>query len=267
MEIYYTRHGQTIANIKSIIQGQEGGELTEEGFNQVSLLGKRLSEIKFDSVYCSDLNRTKQTFQTILKELKYPPLEKNIHYVESLREINVNSLIGQPREIEINLRNNPLHPYRFNKTGENDENYYDVFLRISLFIDEILKENFGKNYNSGINKENNEEINTKEKEILIDEANKNWEKGLYTNKEADEKNKNEKLKRILLISHGAILTEITNNFLWRMGLNICKDFCAPNTSLFSLKIYKKNKNKEILNNNVLDFSFQIFNDNSHLNKI
>ena len=265
MEIYYTRHGETIGNIKSIIQGQTGGELTEEGFHQVSLLGKRLSEIKFDYIYCSDLNRTKQTLETILKELKFPPSEKNIFYVKSLREINVASLVGQPREKEIKMRNNPLHPYRFNKTGENDENYYDVFLRISLFLDEIIKKIFGEKYKSGINKENNEEINNKEKEISIEEANKNWEKGFYTNKEVDEKNKNEKLIKILLISHGAILTEITNNFLYRMGLNICSDFYASNASLFSLGIYKKDKNKEIQNNKDLQFSFHIFNDTSHLN--
>ena len=145
MEIYYTRLGETIGNIKSIIQGQTGGELIEEGFHQVSLLGKRLSEIKFDYIYCSDLNRTKQTLETILKELKFPPSEKNIFYVKSLREINVASLVGQPLEKEIKMRNNPLHPYRFNKTGENDENYYDVFLRISLFLDEIIKKILEKN--------------------------------------------------------------------------------------------------------------------------
>ena len=266
MEIYYTRHGETIGNIKSIIQGQTGGELTEEGFHQVSLLGKRLSEINFDYIYCSDLNRTKQTLETILKELKFPPSKKNIFYEKSLREINVASLVGQPREIEIKKRNNPLHPYRFNKTGENDENYVDVFLRISLFLDEIFKKNFGNEYKSGINKENNEEINSKEKEILIEEANENWEKGFYSNKEVDEKNKNEKLVKILLISHGAILTEITNNFLYRMGLNICNDFYASNTALFSLGICKKDKNKEVKTNEDLQFSFHIFNDTSHLNK-
>ena len=266
MEIYYTRHGQTIANINSIIQGQTGGELTKEGFNQVFLLGKRLSEIKFDYIYCSDLHRTKQTLETILKQQKFPPLEKNIFFVKSLREINIASLVGQPCEKEIKIRNNPLHPYRFNKTGENDESYYEVFLRISLFIDEIIQKFLGEKYKSGINKENNEKINKNQKEILVEEAKKNWENGVYTNKEIDDKNKNEKLIKILFISHGGILTEITNNFLFRMGLNICKDFCATNTALFSLGIYKKDKNKDVENNNDLQFSFHIFNDVSHLNK-
>ena len=50
-----------------------------------------------------------------------------------------------------------------------------------------------------------------------------------------------------------------------MGLNICNDFYASNTSLFSLGICKKDKNKEVKTNEDLQFSFHIFNDTSHLN--
>ena len=68
MELYIIRHGQTFSNIKNIIQGQTEGELTELGKKQASLLGKKLSKIKFNEIYCSDLNRAKQTF---IKRIKF----------------------------------------------------------------------------------------------------------------------------------------------------------------------------------------------------
>ena len=106
MEIYYTGHKQIISNINSIIKGQTKGDLTKEGFNQVFLLGKYLSEIKFDYIYL---------VISILKQIKFSLLEKNIIFEKSLREINIASLVGQSCENEIKIRNNPSNSYRFNK--------------------------------------------------------------------------------------------------------------------------------------------------------
>lgn len=66
MELWVVRHGETVANVNRIMQGHQGGELTDKGFAQAKTLGERLSNLKFDQIYVSDLNRTKQTADMIL---------------------------------------------------------------------------------------------------------------------------------------------------------------------------------------------------------
>jgi len=164
MEIYVLRHGQTFSNINHKIQGQTPGELTELGKKQASLLGKKLSKIKFDEIYCSDLNRTKQTLEQILNESNCE--KPKIIYTKELREINVNTLEGHNSEEEEVLRNSGEIPYRQTRTGINDESFIDVFFRISSFFDDLIKKYLDKDYYSGINKDNYLELNIKQGEIL-----------------------------------------------------------------------------------------------------
>ena len=42
INLWVVRHGETFANLNHIIQGQQGGELTEKGFEQAHKLGMRL---------------------------------------------------------------------------------------------------------------------------------------------------------------------------------------------------------------------------------
>ena len=65
INLWVVRHGETFANLKQITQGQQGGELTDKGFEQAHKLGMRLRKQNFDKVFCSDLNRCQQTMQTV----------------------------------------------------------------------------------------------------------------------------------------------------------------------------------------------------------
>ena len=238
MEIYITRHGLTKGNVDNIIQGQTEGELVKEGFDQAKLLGKKLNEIKFNNIYCSDLNRTKQTLKEILKQLKHP--------------------------IEEKIRNDPKLPYRMNNTGDKgDETYVDVFFRLSKFIDSIIQKFIDKDYNSGINENNYIELNNnvetieKEKAILLKDKGEYLYKGNCEIKD---------FKKILFVTHGGIITELVNNFLYRMGKSIIKRIDAKNTALFIIKIFPKDIHKGAKNNNDLIISFTTFEDYSHLNE-
>ena len=51
------------------------------------LAGKRLANVKFDEIYASDLNRTKETAQTIVGESKKNSTNE-IKYIKELREKN-----------------------------------------------------------------------------------------------------------------------------------------------------------------------------------
>ncbi|XP_066264832.1 fructose-2,6-bisphosphatase TIGAR-like [Branchiostoma lanceolatum] len=60
------RHGETRENKEFILQGQMNTNLSDVGYHQAGLAGKRLRNQLFTHVYTSDLNRVMQTSQAIL---------------------------------------------------------------------------------------------------------------------------------------------------------------------------------------------------------
>jgi len=65
---YIVRHGKTLMNTLERVQGWCDSPLTDEGVDVALDLGAGLRNIHFESVYVSDLRRTRQTAQLILKE-------------------------------------------------------------------------------------------------------------------------------------------------------------------------------------------------------
>jgi broad specificity phosphatase PhoE len=59
--ITFVRHGETIANVEHVWQGQGDAPLTELGRRQALDLGERLAEQSFDVVIASDLGRVLET--------------------------------------------------------------------------------------------------------------------------------------------------------------------------------------------------------------
>ena len=55
------RHGETVWNSEQRFQGHGDSPLTETGRNQIAALGRRMEEIKFDTLISSDLGRTQET--------------------------------------------------------------------------------------------------------------------------------------------------------------------------------------------------------------
>lgn len=71
MKLIIVRHGETIANVKKVLQGKNGGKLTEKGIQQSKEIGKHLKgDHKIDMVFCSPLDRCVKTLENILSE--YP---------------------------------------------------------------------------------------------------------------------------------------------------------------------------------------------------
>ena len=65
--VYLMRHGETDGNVNGIING--GGSdapLTKKGLLQLEKTGKKLSNVKFDAVYCSPLGRTQESARRVL---------------------------------------------------------------------------------------------------------------------------------------------------------------------------------------------------------
>ena len=67
MRIIIARHGETAENIKGIYMGHMPGHLSKKGVQQARLLAERLKNIDIKRIYSSDLKRSMDTAQEILR--------------------------------------------------------------------------------------------------------------------------------------------------------------------------------------------------------
>ncbi len=65
MKIYVTRHGQTNLNKQKLMQGLTDEPLNETGIEQAKEASKKVTDIKFDAVYASPLDRAITTASLI----------------------------------------------------------------------------------------------------------------------------------------------------------------------------------------------------------
>lgn len=63
--LYLVRHGETIDNVRQIMQGQTQGELTERGRAQAEQLAEQLADKPIDAFVSSDLKRAFDTCAVI----------------------------------------------------------------------------------------------------------------------------------------------------------------------------------------------------------
>lgn len=76
-DLYLVRHGQTLFNLKRIIQGQSDSPLTPLGVEQARRAGEflRARGVQVGHGYCSTLARTEQTIQSVWPGLEYNRLD------------------------------------------------------------------------------------------------------------------------------------------------------------------------------------------------
>ena len=68
--LYLVRHGETKDNIAMIMQGQRQGELAPTGIAQIHELAASLSEIPFDAIISSDLQRAYDSAKILADQRK-----------------------------------------------------------------------------------------------------------------------------------------------------------------------------------------------------
>ncbi|MBU4501976.1 MAG: histidine phosphatase family protein [Nanoarchaeota archaeon] len=137
MRLILVRHGETHENKKEIWQGHHQGMLNEEGREQARKLIKRLEKEKIDIIYCSDLERTRDTIQPFLEKYGVP-----VYYVEALRERNLGLLEGMKNEdVKKYLKK---HNLDLTSDLESGESYDDVRKRLSDFYYKTLDKHEGE---------------------------------------------------------------------------------------------------------------------------
>lgn len=275
LEIHLIRHGQTIDNASATIAGQQPGYLSELGMKQATITGLYLKDQTFDVVYCSDLNRTKHTFELIASSMA--SMSKTPIFFESLlREKSGGILEGKSLELPKKMAAEKGIPIREFK-AEGGESWLDVNYRAKKFINILIDRHLvdGKDRLEALGEKKDEVDEEKKVEIEeipkkkdIDEkiakdlVNKKDGVGSQSNggsRKGSLTSKDEKKLRIMVVTHGGFIIEFMNTvgLLKNNEAPIFKN-SATNCSITVLKITKKDGNKG------LSFEFTRKNDSKHI---
>lgn len=140
--IYLVRHGriQTVDDLRRYI-GYSDIPLNEVGILQAHNLQKKIVQADIQSVYCSDLSRSRQTAEIMVEDKKVPIISRH-----ELREINMGEWEGCSFS-DIARR----FPDEFKRRGEDIENYCvpggesfaDCRRRVLLVFQEIMETTHG----------------------------------------------------------------------------------------------------------------------------
>jgi broad specificity phosphatase PhoE len=125
MKLIITRHGETIENKRRIIQGHLPGRLSRLGKTQAKLLAKRLSSVKIDAIYSSDLARAHDTAREIAKH--HPGVR--VRGTRLLREFHCGSWTG--KRVPPHVHGTQLPP--------DAESRPDACARVKLLLDQVQR--------------------------------------------------------------------------------------------------------------------------------
>jgi broad specificity phosphatase PhoE len=143
MQVYFVRHGQSLANKQAKSHTPEI-PLSKTGINQAKAIAKRLKNVPFDIIYASHYKRASQTAQIIERELGVP-----IEYWEKLRERK------RPSEGEGKSLDDPvvvkidkvIEKNRHNKSYKysDDESLDDLMKRAKSVTSHLIKNHKNQN--------------------------------------------------------------------------------------------------------------------------
>lgn len=145
--MYIVRHGETEANVKKLLMGQQDSPLTDNGIAQAKSLGEKFKDINFDAVFSSDLLRAKRTAEFITLEKKLA-----IQTSELLREKNYGAFEGSQvgeyvaalKEMLVGEEALTEEERHTTKTGTGDESEEEVTQRLIIYLREIAAAYIGK---------------------------------------------------------------------------------------------------------------------------
>lgn len=126
--LYLVRHGETKDNVARIMQGQRQGELTPAGIAQMEELAVSLSEIHFEAIISSDLQRAYDSAQILSRHLNLP-----VQTASLLRERDWGDFTGR---FIPDLKGLPM--------PDNVEKMEDLLNRAESFLEWVKNKHRGK---------------------------------------------------------------------------------------------------------------------------
>lgn len=149
MKLIIVRHAETTENRKEKgkFHGNTHGKLSKNGKQQAKKLATRLSKEQIDIIYCSDLNRAKETLKPYLKLNKVPVI-----YTKELREGHMGVFTGKTKdeylawkESEAGKRWLSKFERKLDWALPGGESSNDLKKRASRVLEKIMKKEKGKN--------------------------------------------------------------------------------------------------------------------------
>jgi 2,3-bisphosphoglycerate-dependent phosphoglycerate mutase len=137
-EIYLTRHGQSIHNLRQTIAGQLDSELTARGFEDARFVADTLGRSDFDVIYTSDSHRARQTVDTIIDTLN---LTCPVIPTPLLRELNYGEFTNRPVAETFRILDYKVIQDRRYPEGES---FQDLEKRVAQFMEYLRTEALGK---------------------------------------------------------------------------------------------------------------------------
>ena len=150
MNLIIVRHAETTENKKGkegILHGHTHGKLSRNGKEQAKKLADRISQDKVDIIYCSDLNRAKETLRPYLTLHKI-----KVIYTKELREVNRGIFTGKKMSEYLSWKESETGKRWLNKFKRKSdekvpggESLGDLKKRVSRILERIIKKEKGKN--------------------------------------------------------------------------------------------------------------------------
>ena len=129
MDLYVVRHGEVPSNIEGILSGWSEEKLTKKGIKQAKQARKLVKKIKFDAIYASPIERTKETAEIIEPK-------REIIFDNRLAERELGEMLGKLRaDIDISTWNS----IDTDKTPEGAETLGAGLKRLRNFLDELYE--------------------------------------------------------------------------------------------------------------------------------
>lgn len=128
MKLYVIRHGQTIVNIKELVNSWNQIGLNKVGKKEAYIASDKIKKLDIDLIICSPLRRTKQTCKIINKNM--------INVIFDRRIIERNSRSMQFKKI---TKIDREEWYDTNKmiVYKNSEGFKSILERVGKFINDI----------------------------------------------------------------------------------------------------------------------------------
>ena len=130
MKILFIRHGQTYDNLENLLTWQKEVALTETGHLQAKELAKKLEAYHIDYIYCSSMQRARDTITPYIEKHK----DIGISYADKLKEANLGALNGAPEDAEETKEERSKW---LDHKVWGGESLRDLYLRAKNFLAEI----------------------------------------------------------------------------------------------------------------------------------
>ena len=130
--IYFLRHGLDDENY---IGGWSNVSLTKEGILEVRKVSERIKDFPIKKIISSDVLRARETSEIVSSILDVP-----VAYTDKLRELNKGILNGMDKSYAQSKYGEYLQTKDVKKRFPEGESLLDLYQRIKVYLDEILKE-------------------------------------------------------------------------------------------------------------------------------